>query len=330
MPALSRPRHAIRALLDRTRPLILVYHRVARLEHDPWQLAVAPDRFAEQIEVLTRERQIVPLRRLAAEVARGRMPRRLAAVTFDDGYADVLTAAAPVLERFDCPATLFVTTGAIGSQESFWWDALIRILLGSPRLPPVLAIRVAGREHHWELDPGTEAPVATVVSPRALHDKLHALLRPLPVCERRRTLRVLAEWAGIGPPRADPTLSADELRKLADDGLIEIGAHSVTHPSLPLLGRAQKRAEVLGSRRAGAALVGRPIESFAYPFGDYDDECIDVAAEAGFSVACTVEPRAVRPGDTCLRLPRVTVGDWDGGRFADYLAVGFPEVAPVV
>lgn len=324
MPALPRLRHAIRTLLDRSRPLILMYHRVARLEHDPWELAVAPHRFAAQIEVLTRERRIVPLRRLAGEVARGRAPRRLAAVTFDDGYADVLSAAAPILQRFDCPATLFVTTGAIGSQESFWWDTLTRILLGPARLPPKLAILIAGREHRWRLDPGAETLAGAVVSPRDLHDALHALLRPISADERGRTLRDLAEWAGVGPVPADPILNVEELRRLADDGLIEIGAHSVTHPSLPLLGRAEKRAEVLGSRRAGEALLGRPFESFAYPFGDYDEECVDMAAEAGFSVACTAEPRAVRPGDTPLRLPRVTVGDWDGGRFAGHLAVGFP------
>ena len=53
---LRRLRRAVRERLDRSRPLILMYHRVARLAHDPWDLAVTPDRFAEQIEVLTRER----------------------------------------------------------------------------------------------------------------------------------------------------------------------------------------------------------------------------------------------------------------------------------
>ena len=287
---------AVREWLDRSRPLILMYHRVARLEHDPWHLAVSPERFAEQIEVLTRERRVVPLRRLADELALGGDGKPLAAVTFDDGYRDVLTAGAPVLRRFDCPATMFVTTGAVGSQESFWWDTLTRALLGPRALPPALEITVAGREHRWRLPPGDGGDAATVVSRRELHDRMHAALRPLSGDERRRALQALVEWAGDAPLEPDPTLSADELRTLAADGLVEIGAHSVTHPTLPLLGREEKRAEILGSRHACEAILGRPVPTFAYPFGDHDEECVAVAGEAGFALACTVESRPVRRG----------------------------------
>jgi peptidoglycan/xylan/chitin deacetylase (PgdA/CDA1 family) len=302
-----------------------MYHRVARLAHDPWELAITPDRFAEQIEVLTRERRVVPLRRLAEELACVGSGKPLAAVTFDDGYTDVLTAAAPVLRRFGCPATLFVTTGAIGSRESFWWDTLTRALLGPPELPPSLEITLAGRDHHWRLVAGREGSDEGVVSRRALHDQLHALLRPLPVDERRGALKVLVEWAGARSPEPDPTLSADELRALAADGLVEIGAHSVTHPPLPLLGREEKRAEILGSRHACEAILGNSVPAFAYPFGDYDEECVAVVGEAGFAFACTVEPRPVRRGDPPLRWPRVTVYDWDGDRFEAHLKRGFAE-----
>jgi peptidoglycan/xylan/chitin deacetylase (PgdA/CDA1 family) len=322
---LRRLRRAVRERLDRSRPLILMYHRVARLAHDPWELAVTPDRFAEQIEVLTRERRVVPLRRLTEELAIGGNGKPLAAVTFDDGYSDVLTAALPVLRRFECPATLFVTTGAIGSGESFWWDTLTRALLGPRELPSRLEITVAGREHRWRLGAGSGGSDEGVVSRRALHDEMHAVLRPLSVDDRRGTLKALVEWAGAGTPEPDPILSGEELRTLASDGLVEICAHSVTHPTLPLLGREEKRAEILGSRHACEMLLGHPVPAFAYPFGDYDEECVAVVGEAGFAIACTVEPRPVRRGDPPLRLPRVMVYDWGGDRFEAHLKRGFPE-----
>jgi len=112
-PSLGKLRRAARRLVERDRPVILMYHWVARLAHDPWHLAVSPDRFAEQIEALVQFRHVVPLPWLVAQLAQGRVPRNAAVVTFDDGYADVLGAARPVLERHSCPATVFLMTGAI-------------------------------------------------------------------------------------------------------------------------------------------------------------------------------------------------------------------------
>ena len=70
-PLLGKLRHAARHFVGRDRPIILMYHRVARLAHDPWQLAVSPDRFAEQIEALVQFRHVVPLHWLVAQLAQG-------------------------------------------------------------------------------------------------------------------------------------------------------------------------------------------------------------------------------------------------------------------
>jgi hypothetical protein len=111
-------RTRIRHLRDRRRPIVLMYHRVADIVVDPWNLAVGPERFAEQIAVLARRREIVPLERIGERPA----GKPLAAITFDDGYVDVLTHALPVLESHGAPATVFVTTGQMGSPREFWWD----------------------------------------------------------------------------------------------------------------------------------------------------------------------------------------------------------------
>src|SRR5438105_34157 len=90
---------ATRQLTSMQRPIVLLYHRVANLASDPWHLAVSPERFAVQIEILARERTIVPMTWLAKKLRDGRLPRRAAAITFDDGYADVFHNALPVLQR---------------------------------------------------------------------------------------------------------------------------------------------------------------------------------------------------------------------------------------
>src|SRR5262245_33946506 len=95
------------------RALILLYHRIADLEVDPWGLAVTPEHFADQIAVLAGIAHPVRLDELASSRAQLRTRRPLVAVTFDDGYADNLHAALPILERYDVPATFFVTAGPV-------------------------------------------------------------------------------------------------------------------------------------------------------------------------------------------------------------------------
>ena len=140
MRALRRIRREMGRWVDRRGPVILLYHRVEQIECDPWGLAVAPDRFAEQIEALTRYRKVVPLDRLVTELNRGRAPKNWVAITFDDGYSDLLYQARPVLERLDCPATLFVTTGTLDTN-GFWWDRLSEAVLTPKTLPDALHLR---------------------------------------------------------------------------------------------------------------------------------------------------------------------------------------------
>jgi len=302
-----------------------MYHRVARVCHDPWRLAVTPEHFAQQIEVLTQARRVVPLRHLEAQLREGRIRPGVAAVTFDDGCADLLTAAKPVLERFECPATIFLTTGAVGSAREFWWDELTRLVLEPPTLPGFLTIEIAGRTHRWQLDDAPRSPgEAHATSRLELYRSLWTLLRPLDQAVRLRSLDALAAWAGtdtVAPPESRP-LTAAEVRRLVG-GLTEIGAHSITHPSLPGLSRAGKHAEVLGSRRACEELVGRSIDTFAYPYGDLDLDTIAAVREAGFTLACATAPGGLTTRSDPLRLPRVAIDDLDGNVFARRLRAGF-------
>ena len=72
-------------------------------------------------------------------VSGGDVPSAGVVVTFDDGYADNFHNAKPLLERYEIPATVFVTTGYLQDQREFWWDELERILLQPGTLPRFFA-----------------------------------------------------------------------------------------------------------------------------------------------------------------------------------------------
>ena len=141
--------------------LILVYHRVSGPDADPWRIATTPAHFDEHMAALARLASPVPLARLAAGTD---LPDRPVAVTFDDGYADNLHQALPVLERHAVPATVFVTTGYVGAGGEFWADEVERLLLRPGDLPRELVLTAGGVERRWDLGDGA-APAPTS-SPR--------------------------------------------------------------------------------------------------------------------------------------------------------------------
>src|SRR5689334_19132029 len=103
-------------LTNRSAAVILMYHRIGEPGEDPWALAVSPRHFSEHPQVLGHRRELVPLHDLASRVVEGKAVDRLAALTFDDGYADNLYEAKPRLQENRMPATVFVTTHPSGGR----------------------------------------------------------------------------------------------------------------------------------------------------------------------------------------------------------------------
>src|SRR5215469_13685267 len=88
-------------------PLILMYHRVVVLDVDPWSMAVTPESFDAHLDVLSHDAHLVRLSDLAEFVGRAELAPRAVALTFDDGYADSIEVAAPIMDRYGAPSTLF-------------------------------------------------------------------------------------------------------------------------------------------------------------------------------------------------------------------------------
>jgi peptidoglycan/xylan/chitin deacetylase (PgdA/CDA1 family) len=313
-------------------PLILMYHRIAEDDLDPWRLCVSPKNFAAQMELLRRTRQPMRLDDLTRELEQGRGPRRAVVVTFDDGYRDNLLAALPVLEAFDMPATVFCTAGVVGGEQAFWWDQLAGLLLGPDLLPPTLALDVGGHAQRIELQAAARHDAADRAADRRRQDdaapasarlrfyrEVWGWLRPLAESDRAPVLEQIARWSGADGTNVPRPLSREQAKALAASPLIEIGAHSVTHAALSTLTPAAQRAEIEHSKAQLEALVGRPVVAFAYPFGDQGADTAALVRAAGFRSSCTTEAGSVRARTDPFQLPRMAVGDWDADTLAQAL-----------
>jgi len=315
--------------------LILLYHRVAELQSDPQMLSVTPQHFSEHLAFLGKHTQIMRLGDVVQALQDGNLPQHGAVITFDDGYADNLYNAKPLLEIYDTPATVYVTTGVMGHKREFWWDELDRILLSPGMLPRTLRLEVNGSLCQWDLgdatyysekdhhrDSGWNVLEKYDPTPRqSLYHSLSKLLRPLAERERRKILDDLLSWADADSPgrRAHQILSPGEVLSLVEGGLVEIGAHTVNHPLLVSLPVPTQRAEIASSKQELEEVLGKPVTSFSYPFGgpnDYTRESVMLVKEAGFRWACSNFQGPVSLGADVFQLPRLLVRDWDGDEFA--------------
>jgi peptidoglycan/xylan/chitin deacetylase (PgdA/CDA1 family) len=289
--------------------IVLLYHRVAEVRADPYELAVHPDRFAAHVEFLLRLGGTVPL-----EDAVGRGSARRIALTFDDGYADNATVAAPLLTEAGVPATWFITAGTLGRRR-FWWDRLADAVLGPHPLPPSIDVQIAEQEL-W-LDLRTSAARTA-----ALHF-LHRRLLPLPPTTLSAAVDHITSLLGAPEPVDDNlTMTADQLTALAASPLQQVGAHTRTHLHLQGQPAEVQREEILGSVEDLSELIRRPVLDFAYPFGSRDavgSLAPQLVEEAGCRLACTTTPGQIRRRSDPYRLPRLTVLDWELDEFADRL-----------
>ncbi|MBD2519716.1 polysaccharide deacetylase family protein [Nostoc sp. FACHB-973] len=336
----NKVQHTVGQLKNKIFPgaLILMYHRVAEADSDPWSLCVTPKHFAEHLEVLRQYGYPLHLQQLTKRLSDRQYINRSIVVTFDDGYADNFYHAKPLLEKYDIPATVFVTTGGIDQKREFWWDELERLLLQPGILPDLLRLNINGRTYQWELGEATHyseadrqrdrhwqsdrKPKRAPTLRHTLYRSLYQLLQFLSADERSKLLDELAIWVNAEPVGRSThrSLSNEDMLALESGGLIEIGAHTVTHPFLSQLPIASQQDEIQHSKDYLEKILGHVITSFSYPHGSYTNETTSIVQETGFTCACSSIVGKVQQNSNFFLLPRVVVEDWDGKTFAHWLS----------
>jgi peptidoglycan/xylan/chitin deacetylase (PgdA/CDA1 family) len=221
--------------------------------------------------------------------------RPFVAFTFDDGFADTLTKALPVMEKFAAPFTVYVPTGMIRRDIDAWWFGVAEWMRSRDRilLPRLGCLRCADRTSKQRAYSAVEA---------AIHDDFELL----------PAIREILDAAGIKIPALvdREALTEQQLRALAQHPLVTIGGHTTTHPNLKRAAAATVRAEMAENRKFLQDLTGTPIAHNAYPFG-HSGACGEREAEisrlVGFRTAVTTRPGMIFPEhrEHLHALPRV-------------------------
>jgi peptidoglycan/xylan/chitin deacetylase (PgdA/CDA1 family) len=291
------PRVLARLRRRKPRPLILMYHRVARVRHDPWGIAVDPEHFEEQIEYVERHRTAMSMDELVQRLHGKTLPEDAVAVTFDDGYRDNLVNAKPILARHGVPACLFLPTGYVDRNVPFWWDELADMILASRS--SAHCAQVCGGETiilDWLEADSSDAeasPWRAWDEPRTARQRAYVaiwrILQHLPEKERDSVMDSLRLRFETTPDPLAMPMNADEVRAFLEGGLTTLGAHGVTHAPLTSLSRLESQREIALSGQQCRSLTTERVSGFAYPHGDMNLEVQGDVAALGFSWACSTE-----------------------------------------
>jgi peptidoglycan/xylan/chitin deacetylase (PgdA/CDA1 family) len=315
--------HKALAPLTRGQGAILMLHHVR-----PWvKRSFAPNRLLE-IEPRFLDAALSRVKTLGFEVvtmdeALVRLDHggsRFVTLTFDDGYADNVAYALPILERHGAPFTLYVTTGYADRTARLWWIELEE------------AIRVLSRIT-VEID-GTpvDLPSRTDAEKDAAFQRLYRQLRAGPEARLLTVIAGLVTQAGLDRRAIveDLCLDWNGVAALARHPLCTIGVHTLTHPMLAKHDAALARHELAESRRVIELRLGRPAHHLAYPVGDPGSAGpreYAIAAALGFASAVTTRPGMLFPvhRERLTALPRVSLnGHWQSIECLDVLLSGVP------
>ena len=292
--------------------LILGYHRIANVMHDEYEVCVTPEHFAEQMEMVSKHTRPIHLSSLVEHLKFDTLPAKSIAVTFDDGYADNLYEAKPILEKYQIPATIFVCTGHAGKE--FWWDELERLVMFSQA--DLSALNLSAGERPFEWNQPQMSPEAALDVRRKCHLALYHFLLACNSEEQKFVMDSIRSWAGA--PSQQPTsraLTQNEILRIDESDLIELGSHTRHHPMLPQLSMEHQKREIIAGKKDMEELLGRNVDGFAYPNGRATDDAKQIVQETGFTYACTSLHDVVRSGGSPFELTRFWQKDVDGDKF---------------
>ena len=233
--------------------------------------------FERQVRWLAKHYTVVSLAEFVNRLLRGGSLRRVAAITFDDGYTGVFKWAWPLLRHLSIPATVFLVADAHdsgpggGREQGFWWDD-----------EDVLRVYSPATERRWlTAFKGDRVAIVSAVA-RA----------------RARPPQQVPTWC---QPATWETIAAAARAGLG------IGAHSATHRSLPTLPDADLHRELVESRAVIRQQCGVDPVFFAYPYGLWDERIRHAVQAAGYRAAFTLAAdQRTRPGEAWT-LPRLSV-----------------------
>jgi peptidoglycan/xylan/chitin deacetylase (PgdA/CDA1 family) len=279
--------------------VILCYHRIGT-GGIPFYSELDAKEFEKQMRFLRARYRLLSLEQLLAEISDPRAKSQGVAITFDDGYRGLYTEALPILTKYEIPATVYLTAGAIESGEPSWYDKIFLAVLVYPK--DSLEI---------QLDTPRRFALSSRQARLAAAVEIVSRLRRVPDVERRARCIELEKQVALPPDGlTSRMLNWDQVRKMQQSG-VEFGAHTMSHPAMSRLELPEAERELRQSKQLIEERLQTPIHDFAYPFGqpwDCSPAVEQLIVRCGFRSAVTTSWGINRTGANPFALRRPQIG----------------------
>ncbi len=259
--------------------------------------------FEKHIIYLKNNYQIVPLKELfdsnfnyAAQSA-----KRIA-ITFDDGYENNFLYAYPILKKYSIPATIFVVSKTIESNEYLLWYDYLDI---NKSLINIQQMKVQ--------DFGLSKSKSDALEEIATFEQLKSFFKKLTTNEKNRLLEYLSNHLSSKSVEVDNALykllSREQLREMSASGIIEIGSHSHTHPNLAEISESEVKEELHTSKHLLEQATNTTVDTIAFPDGSYNEKVLMQAKDLGYKRLLAVDYKLKSdPADNAI-LPRYCISN---------------------
>ncbi len=289
----------------------LMYHSIVDKEYGPHDfcpnlpLLVRVDDFDRQIRFLAENYRCIDAVSAVKRLRQGTLEERTAIITFDDGYGDNLKAALPILEKYNVPATVFVTTSFADKTRSPWWHELEKVMAEADSLSLV----IDEKEIRYRIPDACTKYNAFI--------SISDLMMKLDPARQDEVLFNLEQQVGGKARTYDGMLDWNGVISLDKHPLITIGSHAKTHPVMTTLDDQAVESEVVSSRLMLQEKLGHPVELFCYPYGgrgQAGQREFQVVEKTGYLAAFTTRSGHLFPEhkNYMMALPRIAVGFLDG------------------
>jgi peptidoglycan/xylan/chitin deacetylase (PgdA/CDA1 family) len=263
--------------LTRKRPRIFMYHSFSESGAPG---TVSQSEFEWQVDIIKRHFNPITLIELTNLInQKKKIPNNTIVLTIDDGYKNFYDIAYPILKKYNVPATFFVATGFINKELWLWPDQLKWLIKSNENKPCCIMFKdykftIEGKyQSDWQ--------------------KINDFCLSITDTEKHECIIFIAKQLSIELPTKAPDLYAPcswiELDEMEKQG-IEIGGHTITHPSLPQVTDDAAIDEIKGCLTEINRKLGNKERTFCYPNGspkDYNERIKLITKEAGFLSAVT-------------------------------------------
>lgn len=274
---------------------VLMYHRVIDTNYNFWKLNVSPVTFEKHIKYISENYEVLRLEEEWDNHVEA--DRKYVVITFDDGYVDNYKYALPILEKYHVPATIFVSTDLIDTNEMYWWDELEKVF--------IIDKYIGEFKHNDVLYRVTNSDDREKVC-----ITIRNCIKNMSPMERRNSMSALRSALGVEQSYTSELRCVNtlELNKMAASPFITIGGHTKSHLSMGNIHPNELlRSEIEESLSILKDKINKNATVFAYPFGGAEDRCSEadrIITECGINKSVLVMNGNISVKDDMYNLPR--------------------------